>query len=66
MSMLPNASPKRQLPEQVTAVLVYLGIVTTFATVSLILCTIWLLVWRVAFREQLADSHGLPHPTALN
>jgi len=45
MSMLPNASHNRQLLEQARAALVYLGIVTTFAAVSLIVCVIWLLVW---------------------
>jgi hypothetical protein len=45
MSMLQNASHNRQLLEQATAALVYLGIVTTFASVILIVCAIWLLVW---------------------
>jgi hypothetical protein len=45
MSMPPNASHNRQILEQATAALVYLGIVTTFAAVTLILCAIWLLVW---------------------
>jgi hypothetical protein len=45
MSILPIASQKRQLLEQARAALVYLGIVTTFAAVSFIVCTIWLLVW---------------------
>jgi hypothetical protein len=31
--------------EQASAALVYLGIVTTFAVVSLIICVIWLLIW---------------------
>ena len=45
MSMLRNATVNRWLFEQATAVLVYLGIVTTFAVVSLIICVIWLLIW---------------------
>jgi hypothetical protein len=45
MSILPIASHKRQLLEQARAALVYLGIVTTFAAVSFIVCAIWLLVW---------------------
>jgi len=45
MSMLRNASVNQRLFEQASAVLVYLGIVTTFAVVSLIICAIWLLVW---------------------
>jgi hypothetical protein len=45
MSMLPNAAHNRQLLEQAKAVVVYLGIVTTFAAVSLIFCVIWLLIW---------------------
>jgi hypothetical protein len=45
MSMLPNALHNRKLLDQATAALVYLGIVTTFAAVSLIVCVIWLLVW---------------------
>ena len=45
MSMLRNASVNRRLFEQASAALVYLGIVTTFAVVSLIICVIWLLIW---------------------
>jgi hypothetical protein len=45
MSMLRNASANRRLFEQASAALVYLGIVTTFAVVSLIICVIWLLIW---------------------
>jgi len=45
MTMLPNAIQNRQLLELAKAALVYLGIVTTFAAVSLIVCAIWLLVW---------------------
>jgi len=45
MSMHPNATFNRQLLEQAKAALVYLGIATTFAAVSLIACAIWLLVW---------------------
>ena len=45
MSMLRNASVNRRLFEQATAALVYLGIVATFAVVSLIICVIWLLIW---------------------
>ena len=45
MSMLRNATVNRRLFEQATAVLVYLGIFTTFAVVSLIICVIWLLIW---------------------
>jgi hypothetical protein len=45
MSMLRNASANRRLFEQANAALVYLGIVTTFAVVSLIICVIWLLIW---------------------
>jgi hypothetical protein len=45
MSMLPNAAHSRQLLEQARAGLVYLGILTTFAAVSLIACVIWLLIW---------------------
>jgi hypothetical protein len=35
----------RHLIEQARVVLVYLGIVATFAVVSLIVCIIWLLIW---------------------
>ena|SRR5438105_4161490 len=35
----------RHLIEQAGVVLVYLGIVATFAAVSLIACVIWLLIW---------------------
>jgi hypothetical protein len=45
MSMLPNAAHSRQLLEQAKAALVYLGILTTFAVVSLIACVVWLLIW---------------------
>ena len=45
MSMLRNATVNRRLFEQVTTALVYLGIVTTFAVASLIICAIWLLIW---------------------
>ena len=45
MSMLRNASVNRRLFEQASAALVYLGIVTTFAVMSLIICVIWLLIW---------------------
>ena len=45
MSMLRNASVNRRLFEQASAALVYLGIVATFAVVSLIICVIWLLIW---------------------
>jgi len=45
MSMLRNASVNRRLFEQASAALVYLGIVTTFAVVSLIICVIWLVIW---------------------
>jgi hypothetical protein len=45
MSMLPDAAHGRQLLEQARAGLVYLGILTTFAAVSLIACMIWLLIW---------------------
>lgn len=45
MSMLRNASVNRRLFEQASAALVYLGIVTTFAVVTLIICLIWLLIW---------------------
>jgi hypothetical protein len=45
MSMLRNTSVNRRLFEQASAALVYLGIVTTFAFVSLIICVIWLLIW---------------------
>ena len=45
MPMLRNASINRRLFEQASAALVYLGIVTTFAVVSLIICVIWLLIW---------------------
>ena len=45
MSMLRNASTNRRLFEQASAALVYLGIVTTFTVVSLIMCVIWLLIW---------------------
>ena len=45
MSMLRNASANRRLFEQASAALVYLGIVATFAVVSLIICVIWLLIW---------------------
>jgi hypothetical protein len=45
MSMLPNVSVNRRLSEQVSTALVYLGIVTTFAVASLIICAIWLLIW---------------------
>jgi hypothetical protein len=45
MSMLPNASHNRELLEQATAAVVYLGIVTAFASVTVIVCAIWLLVW---------------------
>ena len=43
--VLRNATVNRRLFEQATAVLVYLGIVVTFAVVSLIICVIWLLIW---------------------
>ena len=45
MSMLRNASANRRLFEQANAALIYLGIVTTFAVASLIICLIWLLIW---------------------
>jgi hypothetical protein len=45
ISMLRNATANRRLFEQASAVLAYLGIVTTFAAVSLIMCAIWLLIW---------------------
>jgi hypothetical protein len=45
MSMLRNVTVNRRLFEQATAVLVYLGIFTTFAVVSLVICVIWLLIW---------------------
>jgi hypothetical protein len=45
MSMLRNASINRRLFEQASEALVYLGIITTFAVVSLIICVIWLLIW---------------------
>jgi len=45
ISMLRNATVNRRLFEQATAILVYLGIVTTFAVVSLVICAIWLLIW---------------------
>jgi len=45
MSMLRNATANRRLFEQASAVLAYLGIATTFAAVSLIMCAIWLLIW---------------------
>jgi hypothetical protein len=35
----------RHLVEQARIALVYLGIVATFAAVSLIGCVIWLLIW---------------------
>ena len=35
----------RHLIEQAGVALVYLGIVATFAAVSLIGCVIWLLIW---------------------
>jgi hypothetical protein len=38
-------TPARHLIEQAGVALVYLGIVATFAAVSLIACVIWLLVW---------------------
>jgi hypothetical protein len=43
--MLPNAAHSRQLLELARAGLVYLGILATFAAVSLIACVIWLLIW---------------------
>jgi hypothetical protein len=45
MSMLRNATVSRRLFEQASVALVYLGIITTFASVSLIICVIWLLIW---------------------
>jgi hypothetical protein len=35
----------RYLIEQAGVVLVYLGIVATFAAFSLVACVIWLLIW---------------------
>jgi len=35
----------RHLMEQASVVLVYLGIVATFAAFSLIACVSWLLIW---------------------
>jgi hypothetical protein len=37
--------PMRHLMSQAKVALVYLGIVATFAVVSLIACVIWLLIW---------------------
>jgi uncharacterized membrane protein YphA (DoxX/SURF4 family) len=45
MSMLRNAAHSRHLIEHAAAALVYLGILTTFAAVTLIICVFWLLVW---------------------
>jgi len=45
MSILRNASINRRLFEQASAALIYLGIVTVFTVVSLIICVIWLLIW---------------------
>ena len=44
MSMLVNAVHNHQLAERVRGALVYLGIVTTFTTATLIICAAWLLV----------------------
>jgi hypothetical protein len=35
----------RHLMELIRAALVYLGIVATFSTVTVIACMIWLLIW---------------------
>jgi hypothetical protein len=40
-----NVDARNQLAERVRATLVYLGIVTTFTTATLIICAAWLLVW---------------------
>jgi len=45
MSMLRNASVNHRAFARAGAALVYLGIVTTFAVASLIICAIWLLIW---------------------
>ena len=45
MSMLRNVAHNRHLIEQAGSALVYLGIATTFAVASLIVCAIWLLIW---------------------
>jgi hypothetical protein len=45
MSMHRNAVDNRDLLKQASAALVYLGIFSTFAAVSLIVCVIWLLIW---------------------
>ena len=40
-----SAQRARRLIDQASVALVYLGIVATFAAVSLIGCVIWLLIW---------------------
>jgi hypothetical protein len=42
--MFQGTAHNRHLIEQATAALVYLGIVTTFAVVTAIVCVIWLLI----------------------
>ena len=45
MSITQNTTHNRRLLELARAALVYLGIVTTFAVVTLVACGIWLLIW---------------------
>ena len=45
MSMLQNVAHHSRLSELVGALLVYLGIATTFAVVSSLVLVTWLLIW---------------------
>jgi hypothetical protein len=45
MSLLRDVAHNRRRTEQVSDVLAYLGIAITFATVTLIGCITWLLIW---------------------